>query len=301
MAERTYRIHIASELSGVRVELIRAWERRYGIPAPPAHSLGLPRVHRAGRGAAQAAEAAHRGGRGHQRGGEAGAPARGGGSPTRVEAPAAEVSATSRRPWRAAVLAAAAAHDQARVSAGAGRGALRAAAAEGLRRGARAGAVRGGRALARGPLTVAQEHLVSQVVRARMVGLLHAAPENEGARHARAGVLPGRAARAGAAGRGAAAAPRGPPGDAAGAARARGGLSRKLVAELRPDLVGLSAVTDPGPAAFEQQVAQVLERAAPRDTGVDGGRCGRDLRARCASGMGARVFRAGDDWSPMLA
>ena len=34
MPERTYRIHIASELSGVRVELIRAWERRYGFPRP---------------------------------------------------------------------------------------------------------------------------------------------------------------------------------------------------------------------------------------------------------------------------
>src|SRR5690349_21233893 len=34
MAERTYRIHIAAELSGVRVELIRAWERRYGVLSP---------------------------------------------------------------------------------------------------------------------------------------------------------------------------------------------------------------------------------------------------------------------------
>jgi DNA-binding transcriptional MerR regulator len=34
MPDRTYRIHIAAELSGVRVELIRAWERRYGFPHP---------------------------------------------------------------------------------------------------------------------------------------------------------------------------------------------------------------------------------------------------------------------------
>ncbi|MFY0563924.1 MerR family transcriptional regulator [Archangium lansingense] len=34
MAERTYRIHVAAELSGVRVELIRAWERRYGVLTP---------------------------------------------------------------------------------------------------------------------------------------------------------------------------------------------------------------------------------------------------------------------------
>ena len=34
MAERTYRIHIAAEFSGVRVELIRAWERRYGVLSP---------------------------------------------------------------------------------------------------------------------------------------------------------------------------------------------------------------------------------------------------------------------------
>jgi MerR family transcriptional regulator, light-induced transcriptional regulator len=34
MTERTYRIQVAAELSGGRVELIRAWERRYGVLVP---------------------------------------------------------------------------------------------------------------------------------------------------------------------------------------------------------------------------------------------------------------------------
>lgn len=34
MAERTYRIHVAAEMSGLSEALIRAWERRYGAIAP---------------------------------------------------------------------------------------------------------------------------------------------------------------------------------------------------------------------------------------------------------------------------
>ena len=40
MAERSYRIHVAAELSGVRVELIRAWERRYGVVTPTRDERG---------------------------------------------------------------------------------------------------------------------------------------------------------------------------------------------------------------------------------------------------------------------
>jgi DNA-binding transcriptional MerR regulator len=38
--ERTYRIHIASEMSGVSEGLIRAWERRYGVLKPRRTSSG---------------------------------------------------------------------------------------------------------------------------------------------------------------------------------------------------------------------------------------------------------------------
>ena len=34
LMERTYRIHIASEMTGVSEGLIRAWERRYGVLKP---------------------------------------------------------------------------------------------------------------------------------------------------------------------------------------------------------------------------------------------------------------------------
>ncbi len=40
MIERTYRIHIASEMSGVSEGLIRAWERRYGVLKPKRTASG---------------------------------------------------------------------------------------------------------------------------------------------------------------------------------------------------------------------------------------------------------------------
>ena len=34
MAERSYRIQVAAQVSGVKAQLIRAWERRYGVLHP---------------------------------------------------------------------------------------------------------------------------------------------------------------------------------------------------------------------------------------------------------------------------
>ncbi len=40
MSERTYRIHVAAEMTGVSEGLIRAWERRYGVLSPNRTSAG---------------------------------------------------------------------------------------------------------------------------------------------------------------------------------------------------------------------------------------------------------------------
>jgi len=297
MPDRTYRIHIAAELSGVRVELIRAWERRYGFPCPQRTPSGyrvytqqdvtlLKRLKQLTEEGVAISEAVKLLPQLQRKAGEAG------------EAQGGEVSATSLEAWRAAVLAAAEAHDQARVSAVLDEvlsalpplKAFDAVLAPVQRE--------VGERWHAGRLTVVQEHLVSQVVRARVVSLLHAAPENEGARHAVLACFPeeqhevgllGLALRLRHAGlRVTLLGQRVPPADLA-----------KLVTELRPDLVGLSAVTDPGAESFENMLAQMLV-ALPRGIPVWVGGAAAGAHADVCERLGARAFRSGDDWATLL-
>jgi len=150
-----------------------------------------------------------------------------------------------------------------------------------------------------GTLTVAQEHLVSQVVRARMVGLLHAAPGSGGARHGVLACLPDELHEVGLLGAALRLRHAGLRVTVLGQRMPAVDLSR-LVQALRPDFVGLSAVTDPGLAAFEQQVAQVLG-VLPPEIPVWMGGAAAEAHAQVCERHGARVFRAGGDWSPLLA
>ncbi|MFP2910001.1 MerR family transcriptional regulator [Pyxidicoccus sp. 3LFB2] len=297
MAERTYRIHIAAELSGVRVELIRAWERRYGVLNPQRTPAGyrvytdrdvallkrLKKLTDEGVAISEAAKLLPQ---------------------LLAELEAAPVPpATGSGPapnlvgWQEAVLAAARVYDQARVSAVvdevlAALPPLRAFddVLAPLQRevGARWHA---------GRMTVSQEHLVTQVVRSRLVSLLHAAP-NSGARHAVLACFPDEEHELGLLGV---------------ALRLRhSGLRVTLlgqrmpavdlahaVAELRPDFVGLSAVNDRGAEDFQATLTALVE-ALPRGVPLWVGGPAAQTHLEVSVRLGVRVFSAEDDWLELV-
>lgn len=298
MAERTYRIHVAAELSGVRAELIRAWERRYGLPRPERTPSGyrmyteqdvallkrLKQLTEEGVSISEAVKLLPQ------------LPV----ERTEVkEMLAGEVSATRMEAWRSSVLAAAGAHDQGRVSAVLDQvmGALPPLKAfDDVLAPVQCEV---GERWHEGRLTVVQEHLVSQVVRARVVSLLHAAPENAGARHAVLACFPDEEHEIGLQGT---------------ALRLRHSGIRvtllgqrvpaaelgQLVADLRPDLVGLSAVTNPGEAAFAATLGQLMA-ALPKGMPVwVGGPAARAHQEVCQR-LGARAFLSQEDWAALLA
>jgi DNA-binding transcriptional MerR regulator/methylmalonyl-CoA mutase cobalamin-binding subunit len=298
MSERTYRIHIAAKLSGVRVELIRAWERRYGVPAPERTPSGyrmyteqdvalLKRLKQLTEEGVSISEAVRLV------------------SPRPPEAPArqvdaqVEVSATRVQGWRTAMLEAAQANDQLRMSRVLDEVFSALPPLKALEEVLAPVQYEVGERWSVGTLTVAQEHMVSQVVRARVVSLLHAAPRNEGARHTVLACFPEEEHEVGLLGV---------------ALRLRHGGRRvtllgqrtpakdlaRLVHQLRPDFVGLSAVTDPGPEAFARQLGEVLE-ALPPGVPVWVGGAAAEAYAEVCVQRGARVFRSSNDWALLLA
>lgn len=296
MAERTYRIHVAAELSGVRVELIRAWERRYGVLTPQRTPSGyrvytdrdvalLKRLKQLTEEGVSISEAVKLLPELQQE------------LAQHTEPQAVEVSTSSVESWREAVLRAAESHDQARVSAVldevlAALPPLKAfdEVLAPLQREV-------GERWHAGQLTVVQEHLVSQVVRARMVSLLHAAPGNESARHAVLACFPEEEHEIGLHGVALRLRHAGARVTLLGQRVPAVDLAR-LVAALRPDVVGLSAVTDPG-ASFEEAAARVLQ-ALPKDVPTwVGGAAALAHRETCER-QGARVFASEQDW-PALA
>lgn len=298
MAERTYRIHIAAELSGVRVELIRAWERRYGFPRPQRTASGyrvytpqdvallkqLKQLTEEGVAIREAMKMLPRLQRTLAEQGQA---------------PTGEVSTSRLETWRAGLLAAAETNDQPRVGAVLDEVLSALPPLKAFDEVLAPVQCEVGNRWHAGQLTVAQEHLVSEVVRARVVGLLHAAPENDTASHAVLACFPeelhelgllGLALRLRHAGRRVTLlGQRVPPEDLA-----------RLVAELKPDLVCLSAIMDAGAEAFEASLKRVLE-ALPPGTRVWVGGAAATAHADLAQRLGARVFRAGDDWSALLS
>jgi DNA-binding transcriptional MerR regulator/methylmalonyl-CoA mutase cobalamin-binding subunit len=297
MPDRTYRIHVAAELSGVRVELIRAWERRYGFPRPQRTPSGyrvytqqdvalLKRLKQLTEEGVAIREAVKMLPQLQRQVAESG------------EAHGGEVSATSLEAWRAAVLSAAEAHDQLGVSAVLDEVLSALPPLKAFDEVLAPVLCQVGDRWHAGQLTVAQEHLVTQVVRARMVSLLHAAPENEAGRHAVLACFPedqhevgllGLALRLRHAGLRVTLLGQRVPAEDLG----------KLVAHLRPDLVGLSAVMDHGAAAFEETLAQLLKALPPGIPVWVGGAAG-SVHANICERLAVRAFRAGDDWSALL-
>jgi DNA-binding transcriptional MerR regulator/methylmalonyl-CoA mutase cobalamin-binding subunit len=294
MAERTYRIHVAAELSGVRVELIRAWERRYGVLVPKRTASGyrvytdrdvalLRRLKQLTEQGVSISEAATM-------------------LPQllmelETTQPRPEVSLSSVRAWLDEVLRAAEGLEQARVSevldeVMAALLPLRAydEVLVPLQREV-------GERWHAGTFSVAQEHLVTQEVRARLIGLLHAAP-NRGRRRVVLACFPEEQHEIGLLGV---------------ALRMRhAGLSVTLLGQRTPaeevgrtarrlnaDLVGLSAVTDLGTTSFEGTLSRI-KAELPEGTALwVGGAVAQHYRAGCER-LGVHVFESADDWSRLL-
>ncbi|MCP3135859.1 MerR family transcriptional regulator [Pyxidicoccus xibeiensis] len=293
MAERTYRIHIAAELAGVRVELIRAWERRYGVLTPRRTSSGyrvytdrdvallrrLKQLTDEGVAISEAAKLLPQ--LLAELDSESLTPEVSGGPGAHVDA------------WLAVALAAARAYDQPRVSAVvdevlAALPPLRAFddVLAPLQREV-------GERWHAGQLTVAQEHLVTQVVRARLVSLLHAAP-NGGRRHAVLACFPDEEHELGLLGVALRLRHSGVRVTLLGQRMPATDLGR-AVAALRPDLVGLSAVNDRGPEVFHDTLARVVEALPDGVPLWVGGPAARAHPEVCVR-LGAQVFSDEDDW-----
>lgn len=297
MAERTYRIHVAAELSGVRVELIRAWERRYGVLHPRRTPAGyrvyterdvallrrLKKLTDEGVAISEAAKLLPQ---------------------LLAELEAAPVisedtpgSSASLVFWRDAALLAAEAYDQPGVSEVVDE-VLSALPPLKAFEGVLAPILREvGQRWHAGELTVAQEHLVTQVVRARLVSLLHAAPDG-GRRHAVLACFPDEEHEVGLLGV---------------ALRLRhAGLRVTLlgqrvpaadlgqaVAQLRPELVGLSVVNDRGAEDFRDTLSLIM-RGLPSSTLVWVGGAAAVAHADLVVRLGARLFSDEADWAKLL-
>jgi MerR family transcriptional regulator, light-induced transcriptional regulator len=294
MAERTYRIQVAAELSGVPVELIRAWERRYGVLMPRRTPSGyrvytdrdvalLRRLKQLTTQGVSISEAATM-------------------LPRFLaeldEAPSlTEPSLTSVQAWKVEILTAAQVLDQSRVSEVldevlAALSPLKAyeEVLVPLQREV-------GERWHSGLFSIGQEHLVTQEVRARLINLLRAAP-SRGQRHAVLACFPEEQHEMGLLGAAlwlrhagltvTLLGQRVPPGDVG-----------RMATTLKADLVGLSAVTDHGLEAFEGSLTRILA-GIPRGTPVWLGGQAALLYRDTVERQGVQVFESDEDWSRLL-
>ncbi|AEI62761.1 MerR family transcriptional regulator [Corallococcus macrosporus] len=293
MAERTYRIHIAAELAGVRVELIRAWERRYGVLNPRRTPAGyrvytdrdvavlkqLKKLTDEGVAISEAAKLLPQ----LMAGLDAEAAARGGRPDARTHA----------ETWRESLLAAAQAYDQPRVSDVLDEVLAALPPLKAFDDVLAPLLCDVGEHWAAGALTVAQEHLVSQMVRARLVGLLHAAPQGRH-RHGVLACFPEEEHEMGLLGAALRLRHLGVRVTLLGQRVPAEDLGR-AVAALRPDFVGLSAVASRSASAFEDtltRVKQALPQGMPLWVGGAAARSHQDVCER----LSAHVFQGEADW-----
>ncbi|WP_426756981.1 MerR family transcriptional regulator [Myxococcus sp. Y35] len=293
MAERTYRIHIAAELAGVRVELIRAWERRYGVLRPQRTPAGyrvytdrdvavlkqLKQLTDEGMAISEAAKLLP------QLLAEPGA----GGAAVGLALPRSNAEA-----WRASVLTAAQAYDQPAVSEVLDEVLAALPPLKACEEVLAPLLCDVGERWQAGTLTVAQEHLVSQMVRARLVSLLHAAPQGRH-RHAVLACFPDEEHEMGLLGAALRLRHLGARVTLLGQRVPASDLGRAVEA-LRPDVVGLSSVMNRGEASFEAVLTQ-LKQALPAGVPVwVGGAAARSHRAVCER-LAVHVFQREEDWA----
>ncbi|RKI52286.1 MerR family transcriptional regulator [Corallococcus sp. AB049A] len=293
-----YRIHIAAELSGVRVELIRAWERRYGVLAPERTPAGyrvytdrdvallkrLKALTDEGVSISEAAKLLP------QLRAEMDA------APPPVPQGAEEQTGSQPEAWRAAVMAAAEAYDQPRVA----RVLDEVLAALPPLKAFEDVLVPVQREVGErwhaGTLTVAQEHLVTQVVRERLVSLLHGAPRG-GRRHAVLACFPEEEHEIGLLGAALRLRHSGVRVTLLGQRVPAEGLG-EMVARAKPDVVGLSAVTNRGATVFEDVLTRIRD-ALPKGMPVWVGGPAAQAHADVCERLAVRLFAHEDDWTRM--
>ncbi|KFA89658.1 MerR family transcriptional regulator [Archangium violaceum] len=298
MAERSYRIHVAAELSGVRVELIRAWERRYGVLAPRRTPSGyrvytdrdvalLRRLKQLTEEGVSISEAAT--------------------MLPQLQAeldtarpepePTPEPGATSLTAWRDEVLAAAAALDQRRVSRVLDEVLASLTPLKAYEQMLVPLLHEVGERWHAGAFSVGQEHLVTQEVRARVISLLHAAPDT-GRRRVVLACFPDEQHELGLLG---------------AALRMRhAGLSVTLLGqrmpaaevgrmarELKAEFVGLSAVTDHGAQDFEETLSRIVA-GVPKGTPIWVGGAAARVHEDVCERLGVHLFDSAEDWPRLL-
>ncbi|GMU00497.1 cobalamin-dependent protein [Corallococcus caeni] len=299
MAERTYRIHIAAELSGVRVELIRAWERRYGVLVPERTPAGyrvytdrdvallkrLKALTDEGVAISEAAKLLPQ-------------------LRAELEAPPPPArEATDDRPgpqpdaWRAAVMAAAEAYDQPRVARILDEVLASLPPLKAFEDVLVPVQREVGERWHAGALSVAQEHLVTQVVRERLVSLLHGAPRG-GRRHAVLACFPEEEHEIGLLGAALRLRHAGLRVTLLGQRVPAEGLG-ETVARAKPDVVGLSAVMNRGATVFEDVLTR-LRDALPKDLPLWVGGPAAQAHADICERLGVRLFLHEDDWTRLV-
>ncbi|HYO58143.1 MerR family transcriptional regulator [Archangium sp.] len=298
MAERTYRIHVAAELSGVRVELIRAWERRYGVLSPRRTPSGyrvytdrdvalLRRLKLLTEEGVSISEAATM-------------------LPQLLEEldaarsaspPPPEPSSTSLTAWRDEVLAAAAELDQRRVSAVLDEVLAALSPLKACEEVLMPLQCEVGERWHAGEFSVGQEHLVTQEVRARLISLLHVA-RDKGRRRVVLACFPDELHEIGLLGVALRMRHAGMSVTLLGQRTPTGEVGR-VTRELKADLVGLSAVTDHGALDFEDTLSRIVA-GVPKGTPVWVGGAAARLHHEMCERLGVDVFESGKDWPRLL-
>ncbi len=296
MSERRYRIQKASELSGVSEELIRAWERRYAVIAPERTEGGfrlysdadvelLRRLRRLTREGLPIGEAT----RLVPQLREEILQQREAGPPTGADVPQVEA-------WRAEILAGAESRDVQR-SIRALDEALSALPQLRVFDEVVIPALREvGERWHRGALDVAQEHLVTQVLRGRMLSLLHGAPAG-GSAHVVCACFPQEQHEIGALGAALRMRHLGMRVSFLGQRTPADALGR-FVKSTGARGVALSCVDDPGGETMGETL-DALKGALPARVRVLVGGRGAEVHGDAVERRGFRIFR--NDWDEALS
>jgi DNA-binding transcriptional MerR regulator/methylmalonyl-CoA mutase cobalamin-binding subunit len=297
MHEHSFRIRKAAELSGVTEDLIRAWERRYGVLQPQRTPGGyrvysdddiavlkrLKRLTEEGMSIAEAArlvpslrkevEQASQGGR---EASSAGAP---------VDA------------WRAQILEAARNFDQRRVEGVLDQAFAALPALRVLDSVLMPLMQEVGTCWEEGKLSVAEEHLTSMAVRTRLVSLLHGAPQG-GRKHVVCACFPDEQHEIGLLGAAVRFRHAGMRVTLLGQRTPLADLT-ETVRRIRPDVVALSCAMDPGLEPLEALLSGVKAALPGGGQIILGGR-GIVPYADFCQERGARVYVVPEDWERVI-
>jgi methanogenic corrinoid protein MtbC1 len=148
-----------------------------------------------------------------------------------------------------------------------------------------------------GTFSVAQEHLVTQEVRARLISLLHAAPM-KGRRRAVLACFPDEQHELGLLGTALRLRHSGVMVTLLGQRTPAAEVGR-VARDLKAELVGLSAVTDHGAREFEETLSRIVG-AAPKATAVWVGGPAALVHREVCERLGVHVFERGEDWAKLL-